>query len=456
MRSFALIIGLLIATSAGAQRVIKLIDVPENTPPESTIYLATSSNGWNPGDDDWAFEDMTLNVPAQAPNAFEGKFTRGSWDTVEGNAEGGFLPNRSFDFTASDTLEVSILSWEGEVVIDDLPENLFVFDEAFYMPTLDRTRRIRVLLPLDYDGTVLHYPVLYMHDGQNLFSDQESFAGEWQVDEAMEGFEAQGYPGAIIVAIDNGGSYRIDEYTPYANPSHGGGEGQAYVDFIADYLKPAIDDSLRTLTDRENTGIMGSSLGGLISFYAGLYRPDVFAKVGAFSPSFWFSDSIYDFAAQAGYPAPGLFYFLAGGQEGQNVIGDVNAMIDTMTGSGYPAESLRVEFDPNGQHSEWFWAERFPEAFQWLFIDGTLGIKTGRKESVNLQLYPNPAHDTVFIALSNGEPIRGIEIFDVSGRLVFSRSGEEQEVDVSGLPSGTYQMTVRTRSSSAAKTFIKQ
>ncbi len=446
----------MLATSVCAQRVIKLVHVPENTPPQSTIYLASSANGWDPGDGNWTFENMILNLPAETPNVFEGKFTRGSWETVEGNADGGFLSNRSFDFSNTDTLFLSILSWEGDAVFDDLPENLIVFDEVFYMPTLDRTRRIRVLLPLNYADTDLHYPVLYMHDGQNLFSNQESFAGEWQVDEAMAGFEAEGYPGAIIVAIDNGGTYRISEYTPYANPNYGGGEGQAYIDFIVDYLKPAIDDSLRTLTNRENTGIMGSSLGGLISFYAGLYRPDVFSKIGAFSPSFWFSDSIYDFAADAGFPAPGLFYFLAGGQEGQDVIDDINAMVDTMTDAGYPDESLHVEFDPNGEHSEWFWAEWFPEAFQWLFIDGTLDVKSVQKDFVNLRLYPNPAHDTIFISLSDDEPIRGVDIYDVSGRLVLSRPGAGREVDVSGLAPGTYQITVRNRNLSSTETFIKR
>lgn len=183
MRSIAALFLLLIASCSDGQRTVVITSLPENTPDGDPIHLAGDPNGWNPGDPDWVFQEedelLFFEIPEEVADIFDGKITRGSWSTVEGNASGGFLPDRTFNFTNSDTVFIEVLTWEGNVPTDDLPENLEVFDEDFYMPQLDRTRRIRVLLPNDYYETSLDYPVLYMHDGQNLFSDQESFAGEW-------------------------------------------------------------------------------------------------------------------------------------------------------------------------------------------------------------------------------------------------------------------------------------
>lgn len=443
-----------VSLTGSTQHVVRLLSVPTNTPPEEDIYLASSANSWNPGDPAWVFEDGFLTLPESVPPTFQGKFTRGSWETVEGNASGGFLPNRTFDFTGTDTIEVSILSWEGQGVFDDLPENLILFDPAFPIPSLDRTRRIRVLLPPDYHDSELHYPVLYMHDGQNLFSAQEAFSGEWKVDEAMDDFHTEGYPGAIIVAIDNGGAHRIGEYTPFAHPEHGGGDGEAYVDFIADYLKPAIDDSLRTLPGREHTGIMGSSLGGLISFYAGMARPEIFSKVGALSPSFWFSDSIYDYAAETGFSLPAMNYFLAGGLEGQSVFDNAQNMVDLMIDAGFSPEWLRLEFDPQGAHNELFWSQRFPEAFRWLFIDEPLPTDDPRVFDEPV-LFPNPATDTVQITLPRGDAVRSVRIFDLRGVLVLS-AAKDHCIDVSSLADGAYRVVVTSHSAEYQTTLVKR
>jgi len=422
---------------AFGQRAIVINSLPSNTPQEDQIYFAGEPNGWNPGDADWVFvqnEDVfVLDIAPSAPTVFQGKITRGSWETVEGNANGGFMPNREFNFSWVDTLFIDVLTWEGEFVPDDLPDNLIVFDDEFYMTELDRTRRIRVLLPSDYEETELNYPVLYMHDGQNLFSDQESFAGEWEIDEAMLMFEEGGYDGAIIVAVDNGGALRIDEYTPYAHPVYGGGEGDLYVDFLVNTLKPSIDEEYRTLPQREFTGLMGSSLGGLISFYGAIKYQDVFSKVGVFSPSFWFNDSIYDFADEVGKNQEMQIYFLAGGQESASLDQEVINMMTLLSNEGFQEDELNYQFVPNGQHSEWFWAQEFPAAFEWLYFSHPLYIKQPPRS--NLNLFPNPVLEELNVPLQESFHI---SIYDATGKLVMQAQSSSSKVDVNNLPEGFY------------------
>src|SRR3712207_4115220 len=131
-------------------------------------------------------------------------------------------------------------------------------DTAFAMPQLGRTRRVWIYLPPDYATSSKRYPVLYMHDGQNVFDAATSYAGEWGVDEALDSLHAAGDHGAIVVAVDNGHQQRMNEYSPWKHPQAGGGEGDGYVDFLALTLKPYVDARYRTRPDAASTGIMGS------------------------------------------------------------------------------------------------------------------------------------------------------------------------------------------------------
>lgn len=249
-----------------------------------------------------------------------------------------------------------------------------VMDTAFAMPQLGRTRRVWIYLPPDYPTSDKAYPVLYMHDGQNVFDAATSYAGEWGVDEALDSLHAAGDPGAIVVAVDNGQQLRMNEYSPWVHPQHGGGEGDAYVDFLASTLKPYVDAHYRTRPGPESTGIMGSSMGGLISLHAAFRRPDVFGRIGVFSPSLWFSDSVFVAAraARPGQPAP-RFYFASGGREGPQddpgvVVADQQRMIDALGASGWSVGTDVRGIGPvDGEHREWFWRREFPAAYRWLF-----------------------------------------------------------------------------------------
>jgi predicted alpha/beta superfamily hydrolase len=304
------------------------------------------------------------------------KFTRGSWDTVEKGAGGEEIANRTFTFGNGETVNVVILNWadNGVGATSTAAENVAVMDEDFFIPQLNRNRRIWIYLPPDYVTSGDNYPVMYMHDGQNLFDVLTSYSGEWEVDETLNFLASQGTKVPIVVGIDNGETYRIDEYTPWSNLQYGGGEGELYIRFIIETLKPYIDQHYRTFSDRNNTALMGSSLGGLISHFGALQYQDVFSKVGIFSPSYWFSDSVWLFTSQTGKQQEMKIYQLCGTLEGGNTVSDMLRMNDTLVKSGFQQTEIFNKVVTGGQHNEEFWRTNFSEAFLWLFGYGSSGI----------------------------------------------------------------------------------
>lgn len=258
------------------------------------------------------------------------------------------------------------------VSLQNYPAGVFVID-SFYMPQLERFRKIWVYLPPDYNETTKRYPVLYLQDGQNLFEDSTSFMGEWHVDETLDSLQKnQKDYGCIVIGIEHAGEKRSDEYMPHKHIKYGGGEGDLYVDFIINTLKPLVDDMFRTLPEAANTGIGGSSLGAVISFYAVLHHPEIFKNVLLFSPAFWIDDSLFYGLRQNNVQLNNAnFYFLAGNLEGENeeVLSDVNNTAEKLPIYGVNKKNIRKVFREDGQHSEWFWSREFGPAYQWLFND---------------------------------------------------------------------------------------
>ncbi|MEE4176260.1 MAG: alpha/beta hydrolase-fold protein [Bacteroides sp.] len=363
---------ILLAGSLRAEEVTVIVtSIPANTPEGAQIFIAGTFNNWDPGHASFILEPNDEGEPEivlTGEGTISFKFTRGSWQTVEGNENGGFLPNRSFTFGTADTLQVNILSWEdtGETN-STAAENVIILSTDFEMPQLNRTRRIWIYFPPDYENSGEQYPVLYMHDGQNLFDQATSFAGEWEVDETLNDLFEEGQPVPIVVGIDNGGGDRIDEYTPWLNNQYGGGDGDLYANFIIETLKPFIDENYRTFPGREHTGVMGSSLGGLISFYIAHKHQDVFSKAGIFSPSFWFSDSVYTFASETGKQHPMKYFIMGGSNESSGLVDQMQAMVDTLFSIGFGESEVTLVVVPGGQHNEILWQSQFGQAYQWLF-----------------------------------------------------------------------------------------
>jgi len=254
---------------------------------------------------------------------------------------------------------------DDSISFHSFSENVKIIDTAFFMPQLNRTRRIWIYLPEGYSNSKEKYPVIYMHDGQNIFDSSTSFAGEWRVDETADSLIKNGYKKAIIVGIDNGGEYRINELTPFENKEYGGGDGRLYMDFIVKTLKPYIDSTYKTLPDRENTSIVGSSLGGLISFYGIMKYKNVFSKAVLMSPSFWFSNRIY-FIPENKESLPIKLYFIAGDDESETMVSDIEKMTAKLDRYKYPQESYKVKIVKGGKHNEKSWGKQFPDAYIWL------------------------------------------------------------------------------------------
>jgi isoamylase len=237
---------------------------------------------------------------------------------------------------------------------------------AQWSPQLGNGRDIVVYLPPGYDEGNRRYPVIYMHDGQNLFDEATSYAGEWRVDETMEYLSHSGLV-AIVVGIPNMGDRRLDEYSPFVDPTHGGGRGDSYLAFIAETLKPRIDRSFRTLPEREHTGILGSSMGGLISLYAFFQRPEVFSFAGVMSPALWFGEGrIFEAVAEAPV-VPGRIYLDVGTEEEERLVSGWRRMCGLLTEKGYrEGESLRCVEAHGATHGEAAWAERLHDALIFL------------------------------------------------------------------------------------------
>ena len=254
------------------------------------------------------------------------------------------------------------------VVVPATGGQVSVLSDSFYIPQLDRYRRIWVYLPPAYASSKKRYPVLYMQDGQNLFADSLSFSGEWGIDESLDSLFAIGKSkGVLVVGIENGGDKRLMEYSPWPNSTHGGGQGTAYARFLAETLKPSIDSLYRTLPAQEHTAIAGSSLGGLISLYTAFQYPHVFGKVGVFSPAFWFNPELYTWIEEQPVREPQRIYFIASALESEEMLPDQERMHAVLLKRKHPFTELSLNSSPDGAHKEWYWRREFPAAFLWLF-----------------------------------------------------------------------------------------
>lgn len=370
-----------------SQVTINLTSIPEDTPSTASIYIAGTFNNWNPGAAGFELsrgnnDGYSITLPDDVRGDIEFKFTLGSWETVEISASGEDVPNREFSVpeAGETTYKAKVEGWKNMVqekrsVKHTASPSVSILSDNFEMPQLGRSRRIWLYLPPDYKTSGKRYPALYMHDGQNVFDEATSFAGEWGVDETLDELHSKGDPGIIVVAIDNGEERRLDEYSPWKNPEMGGGEGDAYLEFIVKTLKPYIDENYRTLPGRQNTAIAGSSMGGMISLYAILKYPDVFGKAGVFSPALWFAPEIFEFAEKSNPPKPGTrIYFVSGAKESHTGMEKgvyehgQKKMIETLQKAGFkPGEETISHIKKDGEHSEWFWRREFEGAYFWLF-----------------------------------------------------------------------------------------
>jgi predicted alpha/beta superfamily hydrolase len=255
--------------------------------------------------------------------------------------------------------------------LDNNPRYLVL--RQFQSRFLPDARDIEVYLPEAYTNEpARHFPVFYLHDGQNLFDGRTSYIPDrtWQAYTTADRLTRQGLiEPVILVGINNTGLRRMAEYTPARDPGLRGGDGDLYGRLLVEELKPRIDREFRTLPDAANTALGGSSLGGLISLYLGFTYPKVFSRLAVLSPSVWWNDRGILRTVSAGHARPDLRIWLdMGTAEGLSHLRDTDLLHRMLLRNGWrdgvDLSYLRV---PGGQHNEDAWAARFDQVLRFLF-----------------------------------------------------------------------------------------
>ena len=354
-----------------------LVDTLQGTE-TSGYYLTANINNWDPQDENYRFKKEadgtnSLICVFDRGTSLEFKFTKGGWDKVECNKDGSDIGNHRLNTDTAKFTIYYIGGWKNSFAPKTKSHtasiNVRIVDTAFYMPQLDRNRRIWIYLPVGYATNRKQYPVMYMHDGQNIFDEFTAGFGEWGIDECLDSMIKKGKPACIVVGIDCGPE-RMNEYNPYDFKTFGQGEGDKYIEFLVKTLKPFIDRHYRTLPGKENTIIAGSSMGGLISYYAMLRYPDVFGKAGIFSPSFWTADGIKALTDSTGSRIKGKLFFYIGSLEGKTYVNDMNEIVEKLGAlSGAMIYSV-IDTDPGSRHNEKAWRKWFAEFYNWVMADG--------------------------------------------------------------------------------------
>ena len=370
-----LILALMLCFGANAQVNVKfeLQNVPQHKDATANYFVAGSFNNWKPNDEHFKFKlasnnNYILEIPL-ATDSYEYKITRGSWDKVEAGPNGASIVNRSIKLNKDTIVDITINSWADEFKKPEakhtVSKNVKILDSNFFIPQFNLKRKIWIYLPPSYATSNKKYPVLYMHDGQNLFDEFTAGYGEWGVDETLDSLAAIGGMEMIVIGIDHGGADRIKEYNPY-DSQYGKGKGKGYVDFLVNVLKPYVDEHYRTKRDVQHTTIAGSSMGGLISMYAIATYPRIFGKAGIFSPAFWLGKTIdTDLKLAVGNLKKHKVYLVAGTLEGEMMIRDMENAYQILNPDG-KNNNIKLIEKTDGKHSEWFWRREFPDFYKFI------------------------------------------------------------------------------------------
>ncbi len=384
--------------------------VSESIPDDVKMSIGTELNSWNPKDTEWVATkidsthyQLKVNISRdwigksieykwtlQYPNITDPNDT--GWSHVENIAASGTFGNRKLtvvDGKNEVTDEVTFSKDAASKVNTVTKGKLETFEMEMPQFGDARKRTIRVWLPEGYNSSdkKTTYPVMYMHDGQNLFDAATSFSGEWNVDESVTEAAKEGYASSIVVGVDNGQNLRFNELSPDWELSTLGKnyisetQGDKYAKFIVETLKPYIDSHYNTKTERQYTGIGGSSMGGDMSFYMAIKYSNIFGKALVFSPAMSvFSENTLDtfldkYQIKDNSEMPKMFIFAGGttGSEGPGTPGDesiiyqyVAKIKDALIKRGYNQENIQTLTDKSKIHTESTWSQYFPTAYKWL------------------------------------------------------------------------------------------
>jgi len=350
-----------------------VVRAPARTPSDEGLFVS----GGAPELGDWDGRGVAL-VPARqgtyaavvdiaGRRSVAFKVTRGSWYSVEKNADFSEIEDRRADLGGGlERVEIQVAAW-ADLALQGT--GTYTGDvrvlRGVNSTELDNARDLVVWLPAGYrDSSGSRYPLMILHDGQNTMDAGSSFSGvEWGADEALGGRIAAGAIGPVIAVAVANTSGRNWEYTPWQDATYGGGGAEAYGRFLVDEVLPLIHGHYRTKTDAGSTGLVGSSLGGLATMWLGLSYPEVFGRLGVVSPSVWWDNrEILDFVAAYDGPSDARIWLDTGTAEGDGTttVNNTRALRDALVSRGWElgTELIYREYEGAG-HNEEAWAARF-------------------------------------------------------------------------------------------------
>lgn len=368
------------------------VNLPQAIPSGRTLSMGSDQNDWKPSNTSWGRVTKVTDtkytytrefVKSGSADSFVMSYkwvlysasdTSNQWFGVE-NAPNNTNRQKTISYATSTlafTDEVS--SWENVGTTDVMGSK--PLSGGTLTVTQVNNRTIRVYTPSTYDEANINkrYPVIYLQDGQNMFERSTSYAGEWEVDEAIENLiQSKGWDGAIAVGIDNSAN-RMGEYmypTGYISYQGTNAVGDVYMNFIVDQIKPFVDANFNTLTDRANTAIAGSSMGGLISFFGGLHRLATFGTILAFSSSTQLiSNAAINVPATLSTLDPTLLaktkFFLYVGTDGDGNQTHPADFESYLKAAGVPSINIQTYLGQGYGHTESAWAKHFPIALSWV------------------------------------------------------------------------------------------
>jgi predicted alpha/beta superfamily hydrolase len=355
------------------EKTIVIIVKPQIQPKDSSLFIVgnlPALGNWNPSaapmkkqeNGSWKFE-----LTAPEGYELEFKFTRGSWGAEAARNDGAIPGNCHLKVSADTVFEMTIENWKDNFI---KPQNYQVTGTVEYLKHIEgkgiKPRDVAIWLPPDYyKNKKKKYPVLYMHDGQNVFDPAtSSFGVDWQADETADSLIRQNRMKGIIIAAIYNTADRNDEYS-YTKT------GRAYMEFIVKTLKPKIDLKYRTMKDRKNTAVMGSSMGGLISLMLVWEHNDVFSMAGCLSPAFKVDEYNYlPYIEKYKGKKKNIKLYIDDGGKGleMKLLPGVAETIELLNKKGYETgKDLMWYYDEEAGHTESAWAARLWRPMLFMF-----------------------------------------------------------------------------------------
>lgn len=359
------------------------------TPPadysaSETIHLVGSFNDWTlEGDKAYPLikdkGELSVTIPVTEKNVFFTLVKNKNWQLMPANETAKSQCIYLHKATGGDAeITVHIPLWTGDKPLKTAEPSLsgsVIQHRDFTLPQFGRSSDISVYLPKSYQhNTDKTYPVLYMLDGQNIFSAHSAHSDEWRIDELLEELTTAGILDEMIVVAVPNSAQRWVEYNPWDFKDRDGkaaqGQGELTIRSIKDTIKPFIDSRYRTDPQPASTGLAGSSLGGLMAIYAALEHSDTFGFTAAFSPALAIENMdginvLFEAIKQQQTIGNSKIYFDIGQMEYGNYE-QIEQLNSLLLNKGFKPENLKLVKDDIGRHCEVDWSRRFPAALEWL------------------------------------------------------------------------------------------